>query len=187
MQDHLPTVIILAAGRGERFAASGGKGSKLDALLAGKRVLDHVLDTVRDSGLPHHLVLPDASRPGMGDSIAAGVRACAGAPGWMILPGDLALVSAASLRAVATASASGAVVPRFEMRAGHPVRFPAGCGPDLMALGGTKGAAPVLRRQAAAGAVTFLDLQDCGIVTDIDTTEDLLRANALLARRRIIV
>ncbi|MGH8803408.1 MAG: NTP transferase domain-containing protein, partial [Polaromonas sp.] len=51
----LPVVIVLAAGRGERFAASGGQVHKLDALLAGKRVLDHVLDAVRASGLPCHV------------------------------------------------------------------------------------------------------------------------------------
>ena len=28
-----PTVIVLASGRGERYAASGGQGSKLDALI----------------------------------------------------------------------------------------------------------------------------------------------------------
>jgi hypothetical protein len=34
---HGPVVIVLAAGRGERFAASGGTVHKLQALLAGKR------------------------------------------------------------------------------------------------------------------------------------------------------
>ena len=70
-----PVVIVLAAGRGERFAASGGATHKLQALLAGKRVIDHVLDAVKASGLPYHVVTADPARPGMGDSIAAGVRA----------------------------------------------------------------------------------------------------------------
>ena len=33
-----PTVLVLASGRGRRFAASGGAGNKLDALLHGKPV-----------------------------------------------------------------------------------------------------------------------------------------------------
>ena len=87
-----PVVLVLAAGRGERFSASGGTVHKLQALLAGKRVIDHVLDAVKASGLPYHVVDADASRPGMGDSIAAGVRATAGASGWLILPADLPLI-----------------------------------------------------------------------------------------------
>ena len=42
-----PTVLILASGRGERFVASGGQGSKFQALLHGKPVLEHTLDAVR--------------------------------------------------------------------------------------------------------------------------------------------
>ena len=67
-----PTVLILASGRGERFKASGGSVHKLQALLAGKPVLQHTLDAVRASGLPWHV--EDAGHPGMGDSIAAAVR-----------------------------------------------------------------------------------------------------------------
>ena len=79
----LPTVVVLASGRGERFIASGGSTHKLKALLAGKPLLQHTLDAVKASGLPWHL--EDAGHPGMGDSIAAGVRATSGAAGWMIL------------------------------------------------------------------------------------------------------
>ena len=48
----LPVVIVimLAAGQGERFAASGGQVHKLQALLAGKAVIEHVLNAVRASG-----------------------------------------------------------------------------------------------------------------------------------------
>ena len=77
----MPVVLILAAGRGERFIASGGTTHKLQALLAGKRVMDHVLDAVKASGLPYHVVTADPARPGMGDSIAAGVRATLDANG----------------------------------------------------------------------------------------------------------
>ena len=45
-----PTVtIVLAAGCGQRFAASGGRVHKLQVLLAGKAGLEHVLDAVRSS------------------------------------------------------------------------------------------------------------------------------------------
>ena len=176
-------VIVLAAGRGERFAASGGSTHKLAALLAGKPVLDHVLDAVRASGLPHHVVQADASRPGMGYSIAAGVRATADAPGWLILPADLPLIRSSTLRQVALAPASGVVVPLYHGKRGHPVRFSAACGTQLVNLEGNQGAAPVLRAQQAINSVAFLELDDIGIVTDIDTVQDLARAEALLAAR----
>ncbi|MFI4927817.1 MAG: nucleotidyltransferase family protein, partial [Burkholderiales bacterium] len=38
-----PVVLVLASGRGERFVASGGNGSKLQALLAGRPVIEHTL------------------------------------------------------------------------------------------------------------------------------------------------
>ena len=107
----LPVVIVLAAGRGERFLASGGATHKLQALLAGKAVIDHTLDAVKASGLACHVVAADASRPGMGDSIAAGVRATPLANGWLILPADLPLIRAETLRQIAVAPASQVTVP----------------------------------------------------------------------------
>jgi molybdenum cofactor cytidylyltransferase len=177
----LPTVLVLAAGRGERFAASGGTTHKLQALLAGKPVLQHVLDAVAQSGLPHHVVHADPSRPGMGDSIAAGVRATADAAGWLVLPGDLPLVQPATLRAVAKALGQHAVVvPVYQGERGHPVGFAAECGAQLMALGGEQGAAPVVKVLGAK----LLAVDDVGVVTDVDTVADLQRAELSLQAGR---
>lgn len=174
-----PTVLVLASGRGERFAASGGGTHKLQALLAGKPVLQHTLDAVAASGLPWHL--EDAGHDGMGDSIAAAVRATSEAAGWLILPGDLPLVQAATLRAVAHALAQHAVVvPMFKGTRGHPVGFSAACRDALLDLKGDQGAAPVVRAQAAINSVAYIDVTDEGTVTDIDTLDDLHRAEALL-------
>ena len=170
----LPTVIVLASGRGERFIASGGNTHKLKALLSGKPVLQRTLDAVKASGLLWHL--EDAGHPGMGDSIAAAVRATAGAAGWLILPGDLPLVQPQTLRELATALPGRDVVaPVFEGRRGHPVRFAARFGPALMALTGDRGAAEIAR---AAGVAEFA-VADAGCVTDIDTVQDLQHAAAL--------
>lgn len=180
----LPTVIVLASGRGERFRAAGGTGSKLQAGLAGQAVLAHTLDAVRASGLPWHL--EDVGHPGMGDSIAAAVRATSDATGWLILPGDLPLVHAATLRAVA-AALSGTVhaaQPRFKGERGHPVGFAAACFAQLAALAGNLGAAPVLRALREAGAVSDVEVDDIGIVTDVDTPESLAQAERLLLARR---
>jgi molybdenum cofactor cytidylyltransferase len=174
-----PVVLVLASGKGERYIASGGTGSKLQAPLAGRPVLQHVLDAVRASGLPWHL--EDAGHPGMGDSIAAAVRATREAPGWLVLPGDLPLVQPATLRAVAQALRGGAavVVPVHGAERGHPVGFAAACGPALAALAGPQGAAAVVR----AHVPTLLPVDDVGVVTDVDTVQALAAAEDLLRRR----
>jgi molybdenum cofactor cytidylyltransferase len=176
-----PVVLVLASGRGERFIASGGMGSKLQALLAGKAVLEHTLDAVRASGLPWHL--EDQGHEGMGDTIAAAVRATKDAAGWLILPGDLPLVRPDSLQAVAAALAQHTVVlPHYQGRRGHPVGFAASCRDALMLLKGPQCAALVARAQAVVNPVAQLELDDPGIVTDVDTTRDLADAERLLSR-----
>lgn len=178
-----PVVIVLAAGCGERFAASGGRVHKLQALLAGKAVLEHVLDAVRASDLPFYVVRADPRLPGMGDSIAAGVRATLQASGWLILPGDLTLVKPATLRAVADRLAiHSAVLPVCGGVRGHPVGFSAACRTDLLNLEGNQGAASVLRAQAAMNLIAFIAVDDAGTLTDIDTLDDLHRAELLLSK-----
>jgi molybdenum cofactor cytidylyltransferase len=116
----------------------------------------------------------------MGDSIAAAVRATADAGGWLVLPGDLPLIAPQSLRAVAAALAQASVVlPMYRGERGHPVGFAARHGAALQALTGPEGAAAIVRQ----GDVLRLDLDDAGIVTDIDTVDDLARAGRLLAAR----
>ena len=180
-----PTVLILASGRGERFKASGGSVHKLQALLAGKPVLQHTLDAVRDSGLPWHV--EDAGHPGMGDSIAAAVRHTVSAAGWLVLPGDLPLVQPATLQAMAQVLLDQRAVvawPELAGERGHPVAFGRDCLPDLLALQGEKGAAPVVRKWADQGRGLAVPVQDEGVVTDIDTVDALARAEALWHQRQ---
>ncbi|WHZ12831.1 MAG: Molybdenum cofactor cytidylyltransferase [Burkholderiaceae bacterium] len=177
----LPTVLVLASGRGERFAASGGTVHKLQASLAGRTVLERTLAAVRASGLSWHL--EDAGHPGMGDSIAAAVAATPNACGWLILPADLPLVLPETLRAVANAllpneGGHEVVVPVVQGQRGHPVGFAAVCRADLLKLQGDRGAASVIRSHDASELI----VDDIGCVTDIDTLDDLARAEALLRR-----
>lgn len=173
-----PVVIVLASGRGERFVASGGSGSKLQAMLCGRPVLERTLSAVRASRLRWHV--EDAGHCGMGDSIAAAVRATSQASAWLILPGDLPLIQASTLRQIARAPATlDVVVPVFDGRRGHPVRFSARCGPALTGLTGRQGAAAVV----AAWGGTLWPVADRGCVVDIDTVGDLREAERLLAAR----
>ncbi len=61
-----PVVIILAAGKSERFYASGAEHHKLDAELCGRRVLDRTLESVQQSALPWYVVQPEARPPAWG-------------------------------------------------------------------------------------------------------------------------
>ncbi|SDH50929.1 molybdenum cofactor cytidylyltransferase [Pseudomonas flavescens] len=180
MPANAPVVIVLAAGRGSRFRASGGVVNKLQADLNGKPVLEHVLAAVERAGLDVHVVR-SARGDGMGDSIAEGVRATAGAAGWLVLPGDLPLVQAHSLCRVAHALASHAVVvPVFGGNRGHPVGFARACFEELAALSGEAGAASVVQRYRARGSALQLSVEDAGILIDIDTCDDLQRLRRLL-------
>jgi molybdenum cofactor cytidylyltransferase len=177
-----PVVLVLASGRGERFAASGGQGPKLQAPLAGKPVLEWTLAAVRASGLRWHLERADHA--GMGDSIAAAVRATSDAWGWLVLPGDLPLVQPETLLAVADAlNHYDVVVPHYRGQRGHPVGFRDVCESALRGLSGPHGAQPVVRAQAAVDAVHDMDIDDVGIVTDIDTLADLREAERLVTGR----
>lgn len=173
-----PTVVVLASGRGERFFASGGCTHKLQALLAGKPVLEHTLDAVRASGIPWHLEGGDHA--GMGDAIAAAVRATPHSTGWLVLPGDLPLIRSSTILAIAAALKNQAVVvPVFEGQRGHPVGFSYECREALLLLRGNQGAVSVVRGHAAME----VEVSDVGIVSDIDTVLDLMRAHELLAAR----
>jgi molybdenum cofactor cytidylyltransferase len=176
-------VILLAAGRGERFKASGAQVDKLNAPLAGVRVRDHVLRSVQASGLPWHIVEREhtqhLAQPGMGDSIASGVAATAGAQGWLILPADLPLVRPATLLAVAQALRQHpVVVPWYQGEKGHPVGFDASCGDALQALRGDEGARSVVAQRGA----WRLEVSDRGAVLDVDTLDALAQAEVLLQR-----
>lgn len=174
----LPVILVLASGRGERFLASGGQTHKLQADLAGRTVLQRTLDAVQASGLRWHL--EDAGHPGMGDSIAAAVRATRDAPGWMVLPADLPLITSHTLLQIACAPlATEVLLPLYGGQRGHPVRFVRACGEALANLQGNQGAAPVV----SAHTATKFIVTDPGCVEDIDTVDDLVRVRSLWSAR----
>ena len=184
MSKPLPTIVVLAAGRSARFRAASGGQDKLQALLGTRSVREHTIAAVQASGLPFHVVeaahTAHIDQPGMGDSIATGVRACAQAAGWLILPADLPLIQPATLRAVAHALTDHTVVQAvYQGQRGHPVGFAATCGPELMALSGDQGARAVLQ----AHAPYALPVDDAGCIHDVDTPEALEAARRLLAQR----
>jgi molybdenum cofactor cytidylyltransferase len=193
-----PTVIVLAAGRGSRFK---GNAHKLLQPFAGSTVLGTALDRAIETGMPVRVVttpgltaeasrhvalrdiveLPEASGPGsehlgMGYSIASGVSASADAAGWLIVPGDMPMLRTSTLIAVADALPQHAVVyAQHQGRRGHPVGFSAELYSELVQLTGDEGARRVVARFPSFG----VEVDDPGVLIDLDTTDDLA---ALLAR-----
>jgi molybdenum cofactor cytidylyltransferase len=121
------------------------------------------------------VVLPDVGAPGteglgMGASIAAGVAARPDASGWLILPGDMPMVQAATLHAVADQLDHHAVVyAQHHGRRGHPVGFGAELYSELAALNGDEGARRLVARYPAFG----IEVDDPGVLIDVDTEADL--------------
>jgi len=195
-----PAVIVLAAGKGARF---GGASHKLAQDLDGSTVLGTTLRHVIATQLPCVVVttealadiarrsvaardvtvLPEVGTPGavplgMGSSIAAGVSARANAGGWLILPADMPLVQASTLLAVARQLEHHPVVcAHYKGHRGHPVGFAAELYSELAMLADDEGA----RRLVARYPALALELDDPGVLVDVDTEADLEQVRQTLS------
>lgn len=199
---NLPTVIVLAAGRGSRFKAAL---HKLMQPFGGSTVLGTTLEHAIESGLPvraittsgltaeasRHVALRDIvelpesgsaglDHLGMGYSIASGVSASADASGWLVLPGDMPMVRSSTLAAVADALAQHAVAyAQHQGRRGHPVGFAAELYSELVQLTGDEGARRIVARFPSFG----VEVDDPGVLIDLDTADDLAALHAQLQSR----
>jgi molybdenum cofactor cytidylyltransferase len=184
--------ILLAAGAGVRFG-----GGKLSAKLPGgatvgaraaanlRAVLPDVIAVVRpgDDELAKDLAAAgsrvtacsDAHR-GMGVSLAHGVREAGESDAFLVALADMPWISGATIGAVVHELERGEqlVVPRFGGRRGHPVGFGGGYRPSLLQLTGDTGAKSII---ASAPSIRWLDVDDPGVLGDIDTPDDLVRGN----------
>jgi molybdenum cofactor cytidylyltransferase len=187
-----PAVIVLAAGKGSRFL---GAEHKLAQSLGGLTVLGSTLRNaiashlqvvvVTTEGLAEIarrsvaardvIVLPEVGASGqnalgMGHSISAGVSARPDASGWLILPGDMPQVLPTTLQAVARQLTQHPVVyAQHKGRRGHPVGFANELYSELVTLSGDEGARRLVARYPAFG----LELDDPGVLVDVDTLADL--------------
>ena len=172
--------VLLAAGRSSRF----GDGHKLLASWQGQPLVAHAAAAITAAGLPPPIVVlghdADAVRAalagqdvrfvdapdwaeGMGRSLAAGIAAVAA--DW-----DAALICLADMPAVepeliaALAAAPGElVVPVWDGRRGHPVRWPRAAFARLLALTGDAGGKAVMHdfsvsEVAAPSAACLMDI-----------------------------
>jgi molybdenum cofactor cytidylyltransferase len=187
-----PAIVVLAAGAGSRYHGSRhklseklGSDSVLVRTLRNAIASEMTVVLVVSEGLAAEargllpaddVVVVDARSQttwGMSDSIAAGVSIHASATGWLVLPGDMPFVTPASLRAVAAALDQQPIAfAQHRGRRGHPVGFAAELFSELVMLKGDEGARRLLARYPTAP----VELDDPGVLFDIDTVDDLAEA-----------
>jgi molybdenum cofactor cytidylyltransferase len=181
--------IVPAAGKGERF----GSPLKLLADVRGEPMLGRTVRALLEGGVDRVVVVaapgvsfaavaalhdprvtlvvnPDPSR-GMFSSIQAGVAAAEGEP-IVVLPGDMPFVRGGTVAAVLTAARLGAVIsPRYRGQRGHPIVLPARLRSEIVKADPASTLSAVL--EAAEEDRFELDVDDPGILRDVDTMKDL--------------
>jgi molybdenum cofactor cytidylyltransferase len=184
--------IVTAAGSAERF---GGK--KLLTLIDGEPLLDHTIRAVLDGGVTEVIVVvgkdaraelerdvnamldprvravenPDPSR-GMFSSIQEGVAQAQG-DAILVMPGDMPFVSPETVRAVIAACERkpSIVSPRYRGKRGHPVALPASLRDEIREASPSATLHDVIH--AHMDMRVDVDVDDRGIVRDVDRPEDL--------------
>lgn len=190
------TGILLAAGSATRFgsnkllhalpngmpiAAAAARNLKaaVPTALAVVRPEDHALaELFAAEGLT---VVPCATAAqGMGASLACGVRASSHAHGWIIALADMPFIQPATILAVRRPLEQGLPLsaPVFQGQRGHPVGLGQEFFEALANLSGDQGARSILAANAAR--IAMVACADPGILADIDSTNDVLRHQALM-------
>ncbi|HET8569726.1 MAG TPA: nucleotidyltransferase family protein [Candidatus Limnocylindria bacterium] len=177
--------IVPAAGSAERFGSAklvadvGGLplvARTVGALAAGgaeEVVLVHAPGDERLAAMPHvrAVVNEDPSR-GMFSSIQAGMRASR-ADAYLVQPADMPFVRTETVRAIVAAYDGRSIVsPRHNGKRGHPIVLPGTLRDEILA------APPVLTLhdviRAHADTRKDVEVDDAGILRDVDVPEDLL-------------
>lgn len=181
--------ILLAAGKGNRFG--GGKllstlPDGLPIALAAARNLQPACDRLLVVLRPGDTALADLltadgfavmvchdAEAGMGHSLAAGVRASAEAGAWVVALADMPYIQSTSHHGVAARLRAGdsLVATKFQGRRGHPVGFSGRWRDQLSMLTGDQGGKAILEENP--GELRLVEVDDPGVVRDIDRPEDL--------------
>ena len=196
--------LVLAAGLGSRFAASGGREpSKLVASFQGSSVVRHVVraalvsradpvvvvtghaaDAVEEAldGLAVSFAFNAAFERGLAGSLKVGVAALpAEAGGAVVLLGDMPLVTAGLIDRLLDAAerepAVDAVIPALEGRRGNPVVLARSLFKAVGHLDGDAGARRLLRTPGIR--VREIEPGDANILLDIDQPSDLGQSDGL--------
>ncbi len=182
--------VVLAAGAGSRFAASGAREPKLLTAVRGRALVDHVLANVAGAGLDE-VVLVDGStdlsdragsvtvvhNPAWVDGIATSLQVALaharrmGHAAVVVGLADQPGVTTEAWRTVARSPDDPPIaVATYGGRRGNPVRLAAAVW-DLLPLTGDEGARAVMRERPEL----VREVPCTGEPWDVDTVEDLER------------
>lgn len=188
----LPTGVLLAAGFGRRFDATGTRNKLLQTLPDGRTVAwrsartlavalpatiavvrpgqDELAAQLRHAGC--RVIESAAAEAGMGAALRDAVAATPDARGWVVALADMPWLPIELVRAVAlTITAPDTIAaPWRNGQRGHPVGFGAAWREELLKLEGDEGARALLKTQP----VTRILTEDDGAFRDVDVPKDLL-------------
>jgi molybdenum cofactor cytidylyltransferase len=191
--------ILLAAGQSKRFGHSNKLlqplANGLPLITQTVRTMLSVLGSVVVVVPPDHddlkqvlqdetvqLTINPAADVGMGNSLACGATASNDADGWIIGLADMPWIKSTTLSKIITALHAGhpLVAPRYQNLRGHPVGFGREYRETLQNLQGDVGARSVLKQHKAQ--LHYLDVNDPGILLDVDTPADLMQHKTFIAQ-----
>ncbi len=143
-----------------------------------RKRIQHDLERTSNSVELHWVEAAEANL-GMGHSLRAGVNALlsAGYTHVLVGLGDMPYVATETLQnlkqlLVASTGTDVIVRPRHQSRPGNPVGFSHAHLRELVQLGGDVGARQLLQQQRSQ--ITWLEVDDPGVLQDVDRPEDLL-------------
>lgn len=187
--------LLLAAGRSTRFGDDKlraplpdgpyrGLPLAIGALRAMRKALTEVYVVMRPNAVElqaqferehARVVIATHAARGMGSSLAAGVAAIPAGRAIVVALADMPWIDPSTIARVAQALRDGASIaaPRYRGERGHPVGFSPAHREALLVLAGDEGAHEILA--AHRDALVLLDVEDPGVLRDVDRPADLLQ------------
>jgi CTP:molybdopterin cytidylyltransferase MocA len=146
---------------------------------------ERLIPLLEGRGVPW--VLNERFAEGMYSSLQVGVKGLPdGVEAFFVLPGDMPLVHADTLRRLAAAWGPGrtrVLYPCFTGRRGHPPLIAASLIPAILGEAPAGGLRELLARHAAEAH--DVDCDDPGVLVDIDTPEEYERSLASTRQRQL--
>ena len=181
--------VLLAAGQSTRFGSnkclkklSNGNEIALQSALNLKAHLDQVICVIPENS--HELkslferngfqILENklSKEKGMSSSIKLAVKAASEAQAWLFCLADMPNIKPTSYQSLISKldQKHTIVIPKYNQQRGNPVGLSNGHYNQIMALEGDVGAKQIFKQNAHD--INFVDVNDEGILQDIDTVAD---------------
>lgn len=179
--------ILLAAGKSSRFGANklmhplNGRALALHSAASLKAACPDALAVV-SPGSPLKalleaqgmtVVVSERAHEGMGESLKSAVESTRDADGWIVALADMPFIRPDTHSRIAQALEDGAAIaaPAYRGERGHPVGLSNRFLDELLALNGDAGARFIIKSHV--DEIKLIDVDDPGVVKDIDTPADL--------------